>query len=290
MAPAVLVTGASSGIGRATADVLAGAGYQVFAGMRRVPDVPPVEGICPVVLDVTDAASIGEACRTISARLGGRGLFALINNAGIGDTRPLEFTPMDAFRKVFDVDVFGVVAVTQAFLPLIHRGGGRIITIGSVGGMITIPFGGALCASKHAVEAVSDALRLELWSAGIPVTLVQPASINSGAAEKLAAQTGAIIAGLPAEGRRRYGDAMRHFMKVTLRKETQGSPPEAVAEVVLRVLRAGRPPARILAGKDGRRIRFLARWIPGSWRDAMLRKILLGGGAFGAQPDAGNQP
>ncbi|HRJ70692.1 MAG TPA: SDR family oxidoreductase, partial [Terrimicrobiaceae bacterium] len=277
MARAVLVTGASSGIGRATAHVLAGSGYRVFAGMRSVPDDPPQEGICPVVLDVTDPASIAEACRTLAARLEGQGLFALVNNAGIGDTRPLEFTPMDAFRKVFEVDVFGVLAVTQAFLPLIHRGRGRIITIGSVGGMITIPFGGALCASKHAVEAVSDALRLELWEAGIPVTLIQPASINSGAAEKLASQTGAVIAGLPPEGRRRYADALRHFMKVTLRKEAQGSPPEAVAEVVLRVLRAGRPPARILAGKDGRRIRFLARWMPVPWRDAVLRKILLGG-------------
>jgi NAD(P)-dependent dehydrogenase (short-subunit alcohol dehydrogenase family) len=274
MQPSVLVTGASSGIGLATATMLARAGWRVFAGARHAPDSS--ENIQPITLDVTSAESIEAARREIEARLGGAGLDALVNNAGIGDTRPLEFTPMEKFRAVFDVNVFGVLAVTQGFLPLLRRARGRLVNIGSVGGMISLPFGASLCASKHAIEAISDSLRLELWTSGIHVALIQPASINSGAAEKLAAELDGTIAALPPEGRRHYADKLRAFMAVTLKKETNGSPPEVVAEAVLSALRDPNPPTRQLAGRDGRVIRFLARWIPDRLRDALLRRTLFG--------------
>lgn len=283
----VLVTGASSGIGLATAQLLSRSGFRVFAGVRKLSDVPAskegrqLEG---VVLDVTKADSIAAARQEIEVNLEGAGLSAIVNNAGIGDVMPLEFTPMERFRQVIDVDVFGVVAVTQAFLPLVHKARGRIVNIGSIGGMITIPFGSSLTAAKHAIESISDALRLELYAAGIHVTCIQPASINSGSAEKLAAQAEATIASLPSEGQRRYGDQLRGFVKVMLEQESDGSPPEVVAQAVLDVLRAAKPPTRRLVGKHGHILKFLARGLPDAARDALLRRLMLGNPGFGSKP------
>ncbi len=261
---------------------------QVFAGVRKLSDpAQKSDGsatLHEVILDVAQEESVAAAREEITTRLHGAGLFAIVNNAGIGDIMPLEFTPMERFRQVVEVDVFGVVAVTQAFLPLVHQARGRIVNIGSVGGMLTIPFGSSLTASKHAIESISDALRLELYAAGIHVTCIQPASINSGSAEKLAAQTEKTIAALPAEGRRRYADAMRGFVKVMLKSETNGSSPDVVARAVLDTLQMEKPPARRLAGKDGRLMKFLARGLPDSWRDALFRRLFLGNPAFGSDP------
>jgi NAD(P)-dependent dehydrogenase (short-subunit alcohol dehydrogenase family) len=281
--PGVLVTGAGSGIGLAIARLLAASDFRVFAGVHRASGKLG-DGICEVVLDVTSADSIAAARREIEGDLGGEGLFAIVNNAGVGDVMPLEFTPLERFRQTFDVNVFGVVAVTQTFLPLVHKARGRIVNIGSVGGMITIPFGAALTASKHAIESISDALRLELYAAGIHVTCIQPASINSGSAEKLASKTEETIAALPPEAQRRYGSALRGFVKTMLESETEGSPPEAVAQAVLAVLRAKKPPARKLVGKGGLLLKVLARDVPEAARDALLRKLFLGNPVFGSQP------
>jgi NAD(P)-dependent dehydrogenase (short-subunit alcohol dehydrogenase family) len=277
----VLVTGASSGIGLATARLLARSGFRVFAGARR-PAESATENFTPIALDVTSAESIAAAVREIEAKLGGEGLAGLVNNAGVGDTWPLEFVPMEKFRGVFEVNVFGVLAVTQAMLPLLRKSRGRIVNIGSVGGMISLPFGGSLTASKHAVEALTDSLRMELWPAGIHVTLLQPASINSGSAEKIAAALEEVIAQLPEEGKHRYAETLRGFMKVTLEKEGAGSPPEVVAEAVLEALRADKPPIRRVVGKDGGMIKFLAKHVPDALRDMALRKVLMGNPEFGA--------
>lgn len=278
----VLVTGAGSGIGLAIARRLGEAGLRVYAGVHRTSGALG-PGIREVVLDVTNAESIAAARRELETQLGDKGLFALVNNAGIGDLEPLEFTPMEHFRQVFDVNVFGTVATTQAFLPLLHRGRGRIVNIGSVGGMITIPFGSALTASKHAIESISDALRLELYAAGIHVTCIQPASINSGSAEKIAEKTEETIAALPPDGQRRYGEQLRAFTKTMLESETGGSPPEVVAEAVLSVLQEKEPPARKLVGKGGHLLKLLARDVPDTMRDALLRKHFLGDPGFGSQ-------
>lgn len=281
----MLVTGAGSGIGLAIARLLGRSGYRVFAAVHHASADGLGPGIREVVLDVTSAESIAATRRELEEELGGSGLDALVNNAGVGDVIPLEFTPLERFRATFDVNVFGVLAVTQAFLPLVHRARGRIVNIGSVGGVITIPFGGALTASKHAIEAICDALRLELHAAGIAVTCIQPASINSGSAEKLAARTEETIASLPADGRERYAGPLRHFVAAMLAAETHGSPPEAVAQAVLAVLRARRPPARKLVGRDGRLLQALARFIPDAARDALLRRKFLGNPGFGSCPE-----
>lgn len=256
----------------------------MFAGFPKRKGRNENPTLSEIVLDVTNPESIHAAREEIGHQLDGAGLSAVVNNAGIGDIMPLEFTPMERFRRVIEVDVFGVVAVTQSFLPLLHKGKGRIVNIGSVGGMVTIPFGSSLTASKHAIESISDALRLELYAAGIHVTCIQPASINSGSAEKLAAQTETTIAALPPEGRRRYGDQLRGFVKVMLKSETDGSPPEVVAQAVLEVLRADRPPARRLVGKDRHLMKFLARGLPDSVRDMLFRRLFLGNPGFGSLP------
>lgn len=276
----VLVTGASSGIGLATARTLSAAGFRVFAGVRRLP--PKTESFLPVLLDVTDTNSIQSAATEIETKLQGEPLHGLVNNAGIGDLRPLECTPLEHFRGVFDVNVFGVVAVTQAFLPLLRRGPGRIVNIGSIGGLFGLPFAASLCASKHAVEAVSDALRMELWNSGIRVILIEPASINSGAAEKFAAATEKVIAELPPSGATRYGTMLRHASDVMKASETQGSPPEVVAQAVQEALESDDPPPRRVVGKNGSLLSFVARFLPTRLRDQLLRKKFLGDPYFGS--------
>ena len=269
----VLVTGASSGIGKATAELLSANGFEVFAGVRRLsPDAPRRQEI---LLDVTSRVSIASAVEEIGARTGGAGLGALVNNAGIGAISPAEFTALERMRQVFEVNVFGLLAVTQAFLPLLHKTRGSIVNIGSIGGMITMPFGAALCASKHSVEAVSDALRMELRASGIRVSLIQPASINSGAAEKLAGETGATIAALSPEGLERYGPLLENFVKKVLDEESAGSPPAVVARAVLENLRNPVPPARRVVGKNARALWLLARFAPAPLRERLLRAMFL---------------
>lgn len=286
--PAILVTGASSGIGLATAQLLSKSGYRVFAAVRRLSDRPAQENLNEIELDVSNEASIRAAVQKMEGELQGAGLNALINNAGIADVAPIEFNPIQNFRQVFEVNVFGMVAVTQAFLPLLHRAQGRIINIGSIGGLITIPFGATLCASKHAVEAISDCMRLELYPAGIHVTCMQPASINSGSAEKLGARNEQTIASLPPEGRRRYADMLRRFMKVTLASESKGSPPSLVAHAILDVLRSEAPPARRLVGKDHLLLKLAAKALPDSIRDRLFRRIFFGSPSFGSRLASGD--
>jgi len=170
----VLITGASSGIGRATALRLERNGWRVFAAVRKASDAEASAGgssgaIEAIQLDVTDRESITGAAREVTARLGGRGLDGLFNNAGIGSISPVEYTSLDKLREVFEVNLFGQIATIQAFLPLIRAARGRIINTGSVGDHLTPPFGGPLSSPKAAFASMSAALRLELRSQGIAV-------------------------------------------------------------------------------------------------------------------------
>ncbi len=172
----VVVTGASSGIGRACALDLAKNGFRVFAGVRKSKDAAELraeggDALVPVEIDVTKKATIDAARDRVGAAVVPGGLDGLVNNAGIGNTAPVEFVSEEDLRHHFDVNVFGPITVTQAFLPLIHRAVGRIVNIGSVGSHVTMPFGGALCASKSALQSLTDALGLELRPFGIHVCL-----------------------------------------------------------------------------------------------------------------------
>jgi NAD(P)-dependent dehydrogenase (short-subunit alcohol dehydrogenase family) len=274
-----VVTGGSSGIGRATVLLLVQSGFRVFAGVRRDEDAASLrdEGgarVVPIKIDVTDASAIRAAAERVAACLQGRGLDGLVNNAGIAVTAPVEHIALDVLRRQFEVNVFGQIAVTQAFLPLLREASGRIVNIGSVGAHITIPFGGALCGSKSAFNALSDALRMELAPSGIRVAIVEPGSIATPAVEKTLGDVEALVRALPPAGQARYGDRLRAFTRRARARESSGSPPEVVARAVLHALTAARPRTRYLVGKDARLLVTLPRILPDAWLDRLRVRIL----------------
>jgi NAD(P)-dependent dehydrogenase (short-subunit alcohol dehydrogenase family) len=275
----VVVTGASSGIGRATALLLAARGFRVFAGVRRPIDGSAIENegagaVIAIQLDVTDRAMIERAAEAVRERLGGAGLYALVNNAGIAQPSPVEYLSDESLRRQFDVNVFGQIAVTQAFLPLIRDARGRIVNIGSVGSHIALPFGGALCASKAAFSSLSESLRLELRSSGIHVCLIEPGAIHTPAVDKTLGDPEQLIRSLPAEGVARYGDSLREFMRRGYSRESKGSPPRVVAEAVLHAITARRPRLRYVVGADARTMIALPRLLPERLLDRVRLRML----------------
>lgn len=275
---AVVVTGASSGIGRACALELAQAGFRVFASVRQDKDAAALrqaasEHLSPVKLDVTDEDSIVAAVAAVSQAVGTAGLAGLVNNAGVGVPGPLELIPVDDLRRQFEINVHGQVRVTQAFLPLLRQARGRIINIGSVGGQITIPFGGALCASKYAMEAINDALRMELHPWGIHVVLVAPAGIATPAVDRLLQDGEAAIQRFSAEGRQHYEQSFRSFLTAAVAREKKGSPPEVVARTVLKALTARKPRTRYPVGADAIPLTWLPRLLPTRWLDRIRFKL-----------------
>ncbi|VTU00890.1 short-chain dehydrogenase : Oxidoreductase, Glucose/ribitol dehydrogenase family OS=Candidatus Nitrospira defluvii GN=NIDE3609 PE=3 SV=1: adh_short [Gemmataceae bacterium] len=270
----VVVTGASSGIGRACALHLDGAGYRVFATVRKPADADALAAtaspnLVPVLLDVTDEASVATAARAVGAAVGAAGLAGLVNNAGYGVPGPIELVAPADLRRQLEVNVVGQMVVTQAFLPLVRTARGRIVNIGSVGGKITIPFGGALCASKYAIEAITDALRMELHPWGIHVVLVAPAGIATPAVDALQRDGEAAIATYPPEGRRRYEAMFRTFLQRAVAKEKKGSPPAVVARAVLTALTARTPKARYPVGADAIPLTWLPWLLPPRWLDRL---------------------
>ena len=275
---AVLVTGASSGIGRACALELDRAGYQVFATIRKEKDAESLrqaasENLTPVFMDVTDEASVAAAANTVAEAVGEAGLAGLVNNAGVGVFGPIEFIAADDLRRQLEINVVGQVMVTQAFLPLIRQAQGRIINIGSVGGKITMPFGGALCASKYAVEAVNDALRLELFPWGIHVILIAPGSISTLAVDRMVSDSEAVIQQFPPEGRRHYEQTFRNFVKTVAAGEKEGSPPKVVAQAVLKALTTQTPKTRYPVGANANVLTLMPQILPVRWLDKIRFKL-----------------
>jgi NAD(P)-dependent dehydrogenase (short-subunit alcohol dehydrogenase family) len=270
----IVVTGASSGIGRASAMRLVREGFLVFAGVRNPLDAERLrhengDRVFPIELDVTDGAAIAVAVETVRARVGGLGLHGLVNNAGIGLVGPLEYMELDELRRQFEVNVFGQIAVTQAFLPLVRAAHGRIVNMTSVGSHIAIPFGGALCASKSAFGLLSDALRLELHASGIAVSIIEPGAIATPAVDKTLGDAEAAVRALPPEGAAQYGEMIREFMRRGAERERHGSSPDVVAAAVAHALTARRPKSRYVVGKDAR----LLTAIPRLFGDGLLDRI-----------------
>jgi NAD(P)-dependent dehydrogenase (short-subunit alcohol dehydrogenase family) len=286
---AVVVAGASSGIGRACALRLAAGGRRVFAGVRSDADAralaaqaPPA--LAPLRLDVTDADALAAAARAVEAEVGGAGLAGLVNAAGVAAWGPLELLPPASLHEAFAVNAVGAVAVTRAFLPLVRRARGRIVHVGSISGEIALPYLGAYSGSKAALAALCDALRLELRGDGVAVSLVEAGRIATPIWSRAAA---ALAAWEPAPGsaaHERYAAAFRAVRAAGARPH--GLPPERVAEVVERALAARRPRARYVVGRDARRQRWL-RFLPVSWRDAWLARRMPGANTIPAPPRPG---
>jgi NAD(P)-dependent dehydrogenase (short-subunit alcohol dehydrogenase family) len=262
-----VITGASTGIGRATALRLHGEGWRVFAGVRRASDgdglvaeasaqqaADASERLVPVIIDVTDAGGVRKAADTVRGSLGpaaGR-LNGLVNNAGIGISGPIEFVSLDDWRRQLEVNVIGQVAVTQAFLPLLRSAKGRIVNIGSIGGRSSTPFVGPYAASKYALEGINDALRRELRKWGMWVAIVEPGAIATPIWEKGRAEARAALDALPAAGRELYGRDLENVERTVERVAASGLPPEQVADAILHALTASRPRARYLIGREAK--------------------------------------
>ncbi len=273
-----MVTGASSGIGRACALTLDRHGFQVFAGVRKERDADALrdaasDRLIPLFIDVTDQTTIAHATAEVNDAVGSAGLSGLVNNAGIGVSGPVEYLPLDDLRYQFDVNVFGQIAVTEAFLPLLRSAHGRVVNIGSVGDRIAIPFGGALCASKSAFASLNDALRLELRPWGIHVCLIEPASISTPAADKMLGANEKTIQQLPSDGAERYAALCRTFIQRFVQREKNGSSPDVVAAVVLEALTAPKPKTRYPVGKDARLLTLLAWLMPDRWLDPLRLRL-----------------
>ena len=263
-----LVTGASSGIGRACAVALVSSGWRVLAGVRRPGDAP--EGTEEVLLDVTAPEQIQQAAGRVDE------LDGLVNNAGIALAAPLELVPPDELRYQLEVNLVGQVAVTQAFLPALRRTKGRIVFVGSIAGRSALPFLGPYAASKHALEAVADSLRVELRPFGIHVSIVEPGTIKTKIWSTSAARADRLVASMDGRLAELYGERIAAFRQIAMRRGAGAAPVEKVVKVVVDALTADRPNTRYLVGRDAR-LRAGFERLPDRLRDRIYERVLLKG-------------
>jgi NAD(P)-dependent dehydrogenase (short-subunit alcohol dehydrogenase family) len=274
----VLVTGASTGIGEACALGFDRLGWKVFAGVRRDEDAKRLQAesskrLRPLLLDVTDQGSVDAAAGVLGDELGGSGLTALVNNAGVAVGGPVEYLAIEEWRRQFEVNVIGQVAVTKAALPLIRLSGsrGRIVFMGSIGGRIASPFIAPYAASKHAIEAIAEAMRHELAGTGIRTVVVEPGAVRTPIWDKGQSAADDIEASLPPEALERYAEAIAGLRNAMRFQARTGVEPAAVARVVERAVTSARPAARYLVGRDAKAMAVAARILPDRVRDGAVR-------------------
>lgn len=276
--PAVLITGASTGIGWATAECLVQEGCLVFAGVRREEDADHLLAtfggrVHPIRLDVTLAEDIEAARVVVQLHLDGRGLAGLVNNAGIAIGGPLEYVSPDMLRKQLEVNVIGLHAVTRAFLGLVRQGHGRIVHIGSISGRIGSPFIGPYAASKHAVEALTDALRQELLPEGIQVAVIEPGQVRTPIWDKGVELSESIVERIPPEGMDRYESRLAAFRFLLEQAPRHAMEAREVAQAVRHALFAPEPKTRYVLGRDAKVRLLLSRLLPNRVMDAMVARF-----------------
>lgn len=273
---AVLVTGSSTGIGRACALRLDGSGFRVFAGVRKRADAESLEQagserLEPVILDVTDQSTIDATRERIGQVTGGR-LAGLVNNAGIVVAGPVETLDLDQLRRQLEVNVTGQVAVTQAFLPEIRAARGRIVLMASIGGRMSLPYLSPYHASKFAIEAVGDSLRQEMREFGVNVSIVEPGSIATPFWNKT--NVDQVLESMSPQQRDLYEGPARAAAEGARKAESRGIPPERVAKAVEHALTASRPKTRYLVGVDARVQAAVRRWLPDRLLDRLVASQL----------------
>jgi NAD(P)-dependent dehydrogenase (short-subunit alcohol dehydrogenase family) len=274
----VLVTGASTGIGRATALHLDAAGWRVFAGVRKEEDAASLreagsERLMPLMLDVADADQIAAAAERIGAEVGAAGLDGLVNNAGIAVPGPLETLPIDDFRRQIEVNLTAHVAVTQEMLPAIRSARGRIVFITSIGGLMAFPFFGAYHAAKFGLEAVGDIFRQELRPWGIKVAIVEPGSIATPIWQRGDEEVDAIAERARDGHTDLYGKAMVSYRELARKTGERGIPPEKVATKIEHALSADRPRTRYLVGADAHGQALAAKLLPDRLLDWVVARV-----------------
>jgi NAD(P)-dependent dehydrogenase (short-subunit alcohol dehydrogenase family) len=271
----VLVTGASSGIGEATALHLRELGFDAVAAVRKDEDAERLagRGLRTLKIDVTDADSIAAA----RDELGGVPLAGLVNNAGIAVAAPLEFLPLDQLRHQLEVNLIGQLAVTQRFLPALRAARGRIVNVSSIGGRVALPLVGAYHASKFALEAISDTLRREPLSQGVDVIVIEPGGVKTPIWRKGDELATELTAELPPEGQRLYGSLIAAIRKQTAKIATEtGVDPHVVAEAIGHALTAKRPRTRYLVGRDAKMRAPAAAVLPDRLMDRIVARTLRG--------------
>jgi NAD(P)-dependent dehydrogenase (short-subunit alcohol dehydrogenase family) len=279
-----LVTGASSGIGRATVRRLDAAGWKVFAGVRKEEDAAALREessprLEPLMLDVTDADAIATAAERIGAEPGG--LDGLVDNAGVAVPGPLETMPIEDFRRQIELNLTAQLAVTQAMLPAIRTARGRIVLITSLGGRVALPFTGAYHAAKFGLEAVGDSLRQELAPWGLRVVIVEPGSIDTPIWARGEASADESLAGSP-RMQQLYGAAIERYRKVIRDTAERGIPPEKAAAKIQHALETRRPRTRYLVGLDAQIQGRLMPLLPTPLTDRIVAALM----RFPKPPDA----
>jgi NAD(P)-dependent dehydrogenase (short-subunit alcohol dehydrogenase family) len=275
--PTVLITGTSTGIGEACVARLASADWTVYAGVRRAEDGDRLKAqhggdVRPLMLDVTDTEQMAKVVDAIAAERGPRGLDALVNNAGVGTGGPVEYVSLDDWRFVFDVNVFGVVALTNLAMPMLRAARGRVVHIGSIGGRMASPGLGPYSASKHAIEALAETQRHELKrsGSGVRVALIEPGEVKTAIWDKGDATLDEVTRALDTEGRKRYQwllDQSRGFVD---EGRTRGVEADSVAAAVEHALTARRPKARYLVGPDAKIFGHVLTRMPDRVRDTLV--------------------
>jgi len=251
----------------------------VFAGVRNLAagdalQAKAGQAIIPVQLDVTDGESITKAADLVAGHVGGAGLSGLVNNAGIAIGSPLELIPLQQLRRQLEVNVVGQIAVTQAVLPLLRRAQGRIVNMGSIAGRGTIPMMGPYSASKYALEALTDALRLELYPWGIEVSIIEPGAIATPIWDKSMQTSLDVESQMPAERKHLYEAAAQSIRESVGQAAARAISVDAVVEAVLHALTAKRPKTRYLVGRDAKLRAVMVKWLPDRLQDWILKKAL----------------
>ena len=269
-----VVTGASTGMGAATARELAGRGFHVLAGVRRDADADAIRapGIEPVLIDITNADHVAALADRVSDD--SRPLRVLVNNAGIQANALIETFPLDEWRRLFEVNLFGHVAVTQALLPALIEGKGRVLNISSVGGKIAMAGYGPYAATKFALEAVSDALRRELATLGVPVVVIEPGGVSTEMLRRAGDVTHELASAMTPAQRERYGGLVHAVAAQATASAKTALPAEAAAKVIATAATAGVPRTRYRIGRDAAMVTRLARLLPDRALDRVVAAAL----------------
>src|SRR5687768_4007725 len=273
MPDAVVVTGAAKGIGRACVVRLARR-FRVYAGVRNLADGESLraeagDSVVPVQLDITDPDAIAAAAELIRRDLDGAMLTGLVNNAGIAVAGPLEFLPITELRRQLEVNVVGQVAVAQAMLPMLRESRGRIVNMGSIAGKSALPMTGPYSASKFALEAITDSLRVELLAFGVDVIIIEPGVIATPIWQTSIEAADKVMKRLPPQAFEYYGHIMDRVRQRALNGDIGGLPADSVARVVEHALTAARPKTRYMVGRDAK-MRALLGHLPDRWRDRII--------------------
>ena len=263
----ILITGSSSGIGRATAIALDQAGYKVFAGVRNHEDAKILKKNLsqhshPVLIDVTSDESVNHALEEIYSVVKNHGLFGLVNNAGVGDFGPVETLDLNRLRNTYEINIFGVLRVTQASLALLRTARGRIVNISSVGGVFTPPFAFPLCSSKYVIESMSHALQEELAPWGIDVITINPSFITTPSSHKMMEIVNERVLHFTERQKSLYKDRFLKVLSCFAENEANlGKPPEVVSQIIVKAFQAKNPQAHYPAGPRAKLLMLMAKFL-----------------------------